>query len=178
MAETDKSSQPRAGDGSSTSRPSTGGGAIVKTPALRLVALDASDLVVIAAHLQDAVGRVRDMAFVPKDHRFALLMNRFDWTAAETRSSAQSYERRRCALRFEHVRTARVSGFAQADKKVVLSLLTIGFEPRDENDPAGVVTLRFAGEAAIRLDVECVEAELTDIGAGWRTARKPEHPEG
>ena len=177
MAETDKSSQPRAGDGSSTSRPSTGGGAIVKTPALRLVALDAADLTVISAHLQDAVGQIRDMAFVPKHHRFALLMNRFDWPMAETRTSAQSYERRRCALRFEHVRAARVSGVGQGDRKLVLSLLTIGFEQSKDGDPAGVVTLQFAGGGAIRLDVDCIEAELTDLGAGWRTARKPDHPE-
>ena len=151
---------------------------------LRLIALDATDLAVISAHLQDAVCRVRDMAFVPKDERFALLLNRFDWMKLPADNAVlsagekpTSMERRRCALRFEHVRSAKVTGFLQSDKKLVLSLLAIGFEQAREGDPDGYLTLLFSGGGAIRLDVECIEAELVDIGAGWRTKSKPEHPE-
>ena len=166
-------------------QPSPGAGGSVKAPvaqslALRLVALDTIDLTIISANLQDAVGRVRDMAFLPKEQRFALLLNRFDWIrpgllSAGTKPS--TFERRRCALRFEHVRSARITGFSQADKKLVLSLLTASFEPAGEGDPGGHITLLFAGGGAIRLDVACIEAELTDIGAGWRTNVRPEHPE-
>ncbi len=49
---------------------------------LKLIALDGEDLAIISAHLQDAVVRVGDMAFLPREHRFALLTNRFDWEAA------------------------------------------------------------------------------------------------
>jgi hypothetical protein len=47
------------------------------------------------------------------------------------------------------------------------------FEPAEE--PSGVLTLLFAGGGAIRLEVECIEAELRDLGAAWRTRLKPEH---
>ncbi|MBS7539181.1 DUF2948 family protein [Ancylobacter lacus] len=55
---------------------------------LKLIALDVEDLAVISAHLQDAVVRVGDMAFLPREHRFALLTNRFDWEAAVTAEAA------------------------------------------------------------------------------------------
>ena len=44
------------------------------------------------------------------------------------------------------------------------------------NDPAGTVTLTFAGNGAVRLEVECIEAELRDLGPQWRARRKPRHP--
>ncbi len=49
-------------------------------PELKLIALDADDLKVISAHLQDAVLRVGDIAYLPRERRFAALGNRFDWT--------------------------------------------------------------------------------------------------
>jgi hypothetical protein len=155
-----------------------------QAPGLKLVALDTDDMTILATHLQDAVVRVRDMAFVPKNHRFALILNRFNWTKAvgtapqdSPPGKSQPFERRRCAVRFEHVRKARVTGFSQSEKKQVLSLMTIGFEQTREGEPDGTITLLFAGGGAIRLEVECIEAELRDIGAGWRTAAKPDHPE-
>jgi hypothetical protein len=33
----------------------------------------------------------------------------------------------------------------------------------------------FAGGGAIELTVECVEAELKDLGAAWRARRVPHH---
>ena len=29
--------------------------------------------------------------------------------------------------------------------------------------------------AAVRLEVECIEARLTDLGAAWSTSAKPSH---
>ncbi len=49
---------------------------------LKLVALDEDDLKILSAHLQDAVLRMSDMAWVPSEHRFAAILNRFDWLAA------------------------------------------------------------------------------------------------
>lgn len=170
---------------SSPGAASAGPGGDVKPASLKLLALDDDDLTVVAMHLQDAVVRVRDMAFVPKNRRFALILNRFDWSTAGAPPAAteaparqaQHYERRRCAVRFEHVRAARTSGFSQRDTRQVLSLLTITFQRAREGEPDGTVTLLFAGGAAIRLEVECIEAELRDLATGWRTAAKPEHPE-
>ena len=41
--------------------------------------------------------------------------------------------------------------------------------------PAGIVELIFSGGAAIRLDVECVEAQLSDIGGAWEASSRPTH---
>ncbi len=56
----------------------------------------------------------------------------------------------------------------------VLSLLAIQFETGEA--PGGTVTLTFSGDVSIQLKVECVEAELRDLGPVWRTKRKPDHP--
>jgi hypothetical protein len=38
------------------------------------------------------------------------------------------------------------------------------------------VTLTFSGGAALRLTVECLEAELADLGPAWTCAHRPDHP--
>ena len=86
--------------------------------------------------------------------------------------------RRRSALRFERVLAAKVQGIDLARKDDVLSLLTIAFEPSDApEDPGGHVMLHFADGGAIRLEVECIEAELKDLGAVWRAKSMPQHPD-
>jgi len=144
---------------------------------LKLIALDAEDLAVVSAHLQDAVVRVGDMTFLPRERRFVALVNRFHWPAALT-TSTPAYERRRAALRFERVSAVQVHGIDLTAKRQVLALLAAQFAPRDAEDPAGVVTLVFAGGAAIRIEMECIEAVLEDLGAAWSTGRKPEHSLG
>ena len=58
---------------------------------------------------------------------------------------------------------------------MVLELLAVDFEATD--DVAGYITLFFAGGGAIRLQVDCIEAELRDLGPVWKTRSKPEHPD-
>ena len=156
----------------------------VEDAVLRLQALDVEDLLVVAAQLQDAVGRMRDMAFLPKERRFVVLLNRLVRpgpgpapVVAGPGRRAQSFARQRCALRFEHVRSAQVSGLAQKDKKQVVQLLTISFEALRPDAPEGYITLVLAGGGAIRLTVDCIEAELADVGLSWRTSAEPRHPE-
>ena len=57
----------------------------------------------------------------------------------------------------------------------MLELLTLQFEEADK--PEGHITLVFAGGAAIRLHVECIEAEMRDLGPVWKTKLMPEHEE-
>lgn len=160
---------------------------------LKLIALDADDLKIVSAHMQDAVLRVSEMAYLPREKRFALIANRFNWTKAVTlgavaQVSKDALERRRTALRFERVAAAQVMGIDLKDKRAALALLAISFEPAGtsappngeataEAGPEGLVTLTFSGGACIRLTVECIEAELKDMGAAWSTQRTPEHPE-
>jgi hypothetical protein len=37
------------------------------------------------------------------------------------------------------------------------------------------VTLTFSGDSALRVEVECLEAELADLGPVWTTACCPMH---
>jgi len=140
---------------------------------LKLLALDEEDLAVVSSHLQDAVVRVGDMAYVPSQKRFAALVNRFDWESAAGKD-AGDYERRRTALRFDRVLRARHKDLRPEKPDRVLSLLAIQFEAGEA--PGGKIMLFFSGDVLIQLEVECVEAELRDLGPSWSTRRKPQHP--
>jgi hypothetical protein len=134
---------------------------------------------VISAHLQDAVLKVGDLAYLPAERRFAALGNRFDWAdALRDGGRPPEYIRRCSVLRFERVLAAKVRGIDLARKDEVLSLLTIAFEPSGATeDPGGGVILQFANGGAIRLEVEYIEAELKDLGVVWRAKSKPQHPD-
>jgi hypothetical protein len=142
---------------------------------LKLLALDAEDLQVMSAHLQDAVLRVTDIAYVPSEKRFAMIANRFDWEGVSDGkdTSKKGFQRRRSAFRFDRVLGVQIQGVEQNAKDAVLELLAVQFEETDK--PEGHVTLTFAGDGAIRLHVECIEAELRDLGPVWKTKLKPEH---
>jgi len=146
--------------------------ALPKMEELKLIALDAEDLRILSCHLQDAVIRVGDMAYLKEGMRFAAIANRFDWEGA-VKSKDDQFQRRRTGLRFERVKSAQVQGIDLKKKDLVLVLLAVAFEPGDE--PEGTLILHFAGGGAIRLGVECIEAELRDLGAVWSTQHKPEH---
>ncbi len=137
---------------------------------LKLLALDGDDLAVISAHVQDAVLKVGDMAYAKGDKRFALMMNRFDWEAGLGRGKAQ---RKRAVLHFDRVEAVATAGFDPNARDGVLELLAVVFEPIDE--PAGHVELRFAGGGTVRLQVECIEARLQDLGAAWAARAEPRH---
>jgi hypothetical protein len=142
---------------------------------LKLIAFDAEDLAVLSAHLQDAVLKTGDIAYLPREQRFAFIANRFNWATADLNDGEQRncFERCRTALRFERVLGAKVQGLDLANKNAVFCLLAISFEPGEP--PAGHITLVFAGGGGIRLEVECIEAELMDLGATWRARAKPKH---
>jgi len=138
---------------------------------LKLLALDEEDLTVVSSHLQDAVMRVGDMAYLPSQQRFAAIVNRFDWE----KSTQGPNERHRAALRFDRVRGAKVKGLKHSHEDAVLSLLAVQFEQGAA--PGGYINLIFSGDAAVRLEVECIEAELKDLGPAWRARSKPRHPD-
>lgn len=146
-------------------------------PDLKLIALDAEDLGVLSAHVQDAIVRVGDMAYLPPSRRFALLCNRFDGieTPSRPRGRSERFTRRRAGLRFERVIGARLTGIDLKDVQRFLVLLSATYEPLAGKEPEGYVMLAFAGGATVRLHVECVEAELRDLGAAWQTSRRPVH---
>jgi hypothetical protein len=138
---------------------------------LKLTALDEDDLEVISAHLQDAVLRIGDISFLGGENRFALVANRFDWAAADAK--ADSFVRRRTGLHFNRVKAARSLKIRQSAPDAVLELLSIAFEA--DQPPSGRIRLIFSGGGEIVLEVECIEAAMSDLGPAWQTPSKPQH---
>lgn len=147
-------------------------------PDVKLIALDAEDLGVVSANVQDAIVRTADMTFLAKERRFVLVCNRFDALASllpRAGAAGEEFTRRRAGLRFERVLGAQVAGLDLRDTSRFLVILSATYEPLVGQEPEGYVMLTFAGNAAVRLHVECVEAELRDLGAAWQTEHKPRH---
>lgn len=142
-----------------------------KLDQLKFVVLDEEDLEIVSTHLQDAVVKVSDVLWRPRENRLVVALNRFDWESAQ--AAKPEYRRRRSALRFERVLSCKGRDMTSARTDGVLNLLAVEFSETD--GPSGVVTLTFSGGAALRLDVECLEAELADLGPSWTTAACPAH---
>lgn len=138
---------------------------------LKLIALDHEDLEVVSAHLQDAVVKVGEVIWRPAENRVVIGLNRFDWEAAI--GEIPAWRRRRAALRFDRVLACKCRDLDCSKKEQVLNLLAVEFSPSDT--PGGVVTLSFSGGGALRLDVECLEAEVVDLGPVWQAAACPDH---
>jgi hypothetical protein len=141
---------------------------------LKFIALDKEDLAVVSTHLQDAVVKVADVHWRPQEKRLVLAIDRFDWPAAV--GEAPELRRCRSALRFERVLACKCNRHVNpAGKEDVLHLLAVEFE--ETSPPAGVVTMTFSGGPQLRLEVECLEAELADLGPSWPTTICPAHIE-
>jgi hypothetical protein len=126
--------------------------------ALKLVALDREGLGVISAHIQDTCVKRVDMTWLPQQRRFLVAGMRYDWVGAKTGPE----ERVSSVLRFDRVLRVSHLGLEETDSDATLNLLGVAFEKTDP--PAGIIILAFADGALVRLEVECVEAELRDIG--------------
>ncbi|MGR3342351.1 MAG: DUF2948 family protein [Paracoccaceae bacterium] len=128
---------------------------------LHLKALDAEDLQVISALVQDAVFPATEMTWDKGGRRFALLLNRFRWEDARATSQRRDFERVQSVLVIEDVLKVSTQGVKQADKDVILSLLSMSFDAG--KDGMGRVELTLAGDGAIALDVEALEVTLKDV---------------
>lgn len=139
---------------------------VAALPALKFLAFDEEDLAVLSAHVQDMTVQPGDFAWLPADKAFALAGERFDWVGAD----GGRCERVPCGLHFDRVLRVRKQRF---DEQRPLNLLSIRFETTDA--PAGAVTLIFSGGASVRLDVECLEAQMRDFGQRRPCGCKPDH---
>ena len=140
---------------------------------LKLAALDAEDLQIISAHMQDAILKVGDMSFLPSKARFAMVANRFDWPALKS-GAGDKPRRVRTGVHFERVLDVKSRNIRQQARDGVLELLAMTYKPDDE-PPGGTIELIFSGDGVIRLKVECVEAWLEDLGMMWAASGVPSH---
>lgn len=135
---------------------------------LKLSALDAGDLEVISAAVQDSLVAVRDCAYLPGESRFVLLLNRFCW---ETRATVDTaYWRTHSALVFNDVNAVHHHNIPRDKPDRILDLLSVALENEHS------VILRFAAERTIRLEIGRLACHLGDVGEPWPTPWKPAHP--
>jgi hypothetical protein len=130
------------------------------SPNLKLIALDADDLAVISTHVQDARVRVCDIIWRQGETRLVIGMNRLDWE--QTLGGETAPRRLVAALRFDRVLSCKSRNIDLSEPERVLELVGIEFHPAEA--PGGSALLIFAQGAALRLDLECLECELTDLG--------------
>ena len=131
------------------------------TAQLKLIALDADDLAVISAHVQDARVHTADIIWRQGEKRLVVGMSRLDWE--QTLSGQTAPRRLIAALRFDRVLACKSRNIDMGTPDAALELVGIEFHPGDA--PGGSAVLLFNHGGALRLDVECLECQLTDLGA-------------
>jgi hypothetical protein len=87
-------------------------------------------------------------------------IDRLDWE--QTLSGGTEPRRSIAALRFDRVLACKSRNIDLAQPEAVLELVGIEFHPGEA--PGGSALLLFSHGEALRLDVECLECELTDLG--------------
>lgn len=141
---------------------------------LRLGIETLEDLQIASALIQDAVGLVGEISWMPRRRRLAILINRFRWEDREAADvQKREYERVRSALVFDGVDGVRANGLDPTDKETIYSILRIAFEEGDA--PSGTVILELAGDGALALDVECLDGRVLDMSRPWKARGAPDH---
>jgi Protein of unknown function (DUF2948) len=125
-----------------------------------MIALDADDLAVISAHVQDALVQTGDIIWRQSEKRLVVGMNRLDWE--QTLGGQTEPRRLLAALRFDRVLSCKSRNIDLDGPETALELLGIVFHPGEA--PGGSAVLMFSRGGALRLDVECLECELADLG--------------
>jgi hypothetical protein len=137
---------------------------------LKLLAEDEEDLKVISAHLQDAIIRLGDIAYLPKQRRFAAILDRFCWEGC---AEGQKGTRVHAGLHFDSVLSVKTMKVRRDDPAAVVALLAIDFLPG--SDGGGAVDFLLAGGGHIRLEVECIDAQLRDMTRPRPAVARPAH---
>jgi hypothetical protein len=140
---------------------------------LRLRAVDADDLSVIAACLQDALIPLAEMAYLAEQRRFMAAFTRFRRECLADPACCDGLTQCQSVLTFEQVEAVKHSGLDERFGSIRLELLTMLAEPGE--DGLTHVTMVFAGDAAIQLRVRALAATLEDFGEPWAATVTPVH---
>ena len=101
-----------------------------------------------------------DIIWRQGEKRLVVGMNRLDWE--QTLTGETSPRRLISALRFDRVLACKSRDIDLGTPEAALELLGIEFHPGEP--PGGSAVLMFSQGGALRLDVECLECELADLG--------------
>lgn len=137
---------------------------------MALRALEAADVPVISALIQDAIFPGSEMRWDGGKRRFAILLNRFRW---EVRGGAP--ERVQAVLAVEDVMRVSSQGIDRTDTETVYSVLALQWIAGE--DGTGRFEVVLAGDGAIALEVEALEVTLRDVtqAYGAISGKTPDH---
>lgn len=142
---------------------------------LKLRAVDAEDVQVMACILQDAIVPVCDMTYRAQEKCFVMVVQRFMWDCLQIREipandpdPGHAYERINSALDIEGVEGVQFMGLNPNDPASMLDLLTITYEN-------GCLDFVFAGGGKLRLKLGKWQARMHDFGESWPTTHCPCH---
>ena len=141
---------------------------------LKLIARTEEDLKVVAAHLQDAIANVSDIANLKKNKIFLMQLNRFMWEDVE-KGVFRKNKRIRTILKFENVVKVHSKNITQSKKDKFLDFLTIESNLMPDNNYE--MKIVFAGDSIIKITCEVIEVTLDDQGDAWDTKNIPKHME-
>jgi Protein of unknown function (DUF2948) len=145
--------------------------------ALSLKAEGPEDLAVLSALVQDAVLTPAEMRWDRKGRTFSLLLNRFRWEdRVQAEREDRAFERTRALLVIAGVTGVSSQGIGRKDSDLVLSLLSLTWEPGEEG--AGRLVLTLAGDGAVAVEAECLDVALRDMTRPYAapSGRAPSHP--
>ena len=140
--------------------------------ALRLIAEETADLEVISSAVQDSVLKAENLKYDSKRRRFTLEVNRFQWEDSKSKRGPQG--RVRALLAFDGVLGVKTRAITKADPDLVLSILSVSFDPAAE-PPGGTISILFSGDGELALEVEAIDATLLDSAYEWTTRQRPDH---
>ena len=144
----------------------------MKVKNLKLLAISEEDLKVIAAHLQDAIVSIQDIANLKKNRTFLIQLNRFMWEDIE-KGVFRKNKRIRTILKFDNVTSVLSKNINSKVDKNFLDFLTI--ESNLLIDKSYEIKLIFSGDAVIKIKAEIIDVTLDDQGSSWNSNTQPRH---
>lgn len=144
----------------------------MKVKNLKLLATSEEDLKVIAAHLQDSIVSVFDIANLKKNRIFLIQLNRFMWEDVE-KGIFRKNKRIRTILKLDNVISVVSKNININEKKNFLDFLTI--ESNLMPDKSYEIKLIFSGDAVIKIKTEVIDVTLDDQGSPWESKTQPKH---
>ena len=144
----------------------------MKVKNLKLLATSDKDLRVIAAHLQDSIVSLEDIANLKKNRIFLIQLNRFMWEDIEKGVFRKS-KRIKTELKFDNVINVLSKNINVKNNKHFLDFLTL--ESILLPDKSYEINLIFSGDVMIKVCVELIDVTLDDQGSPWESKITPKH---